>query len=356
MMPTAIPIDEPVGCFAYLEVGGPPYAIGVEIGKHFGWEIHQRLYRWPDHARFLDLFTGDAAPLYQALLERAEAFCPDGVAELRGIADGAGCDFRELFLLTCRGDLDERVGSGQCTTVVARARDGRVLLGHNEDGGAPQAGLFYVLRVEPDDAPGFVSLTYAGQIPGNGPTGNECGIFTVTNYIRAPGAPVGVPRYFVMRRLMSVRTIDEALAIIERAEPQFGFHITIASRIESRAVGVEIAPGRCCVFEIGDRYVHTNHYVGDGLRDDALIAARPNTVIRYETARRRLEALGPDVTLAGVGEIMASHDEEPHTICAHPGDRLKRATLASLLVDTSSRAMRIFTGNPCAALFRDYVV
>jgi hypothetical protein len=146
------------------------------------------------------------------------------------------------------------------------------------------------------------------------------------------------------------------IGILKASGHAFGFHYTVASRREMRAVGIEVAPGQFQVTEIGDRYVHSNHYVSDEMRDEKLIASRPNTVIRYETAQRRLAALGADTTLPRIGGILASHDEEPHTVCAHPGEKLSRATLASLLLDASDRVMRIYTGNPCAGVFRDYVV
>ena len=106
----------------------------------------------------------------------------------------------------------------------------------------------------------------------------------------------------------------------------------------------------------GDRYVHTNHCVADSFRNDERIAQRPNTVIRYETAERLLNNIPPPANLADLGGIIANHEEDPNTICAHPGEELKRATLGSALMDTSTRTMRIYSGPPCQGTFSDHVL
>jgi hypothetical protein len=60
--------------YPYFEVGGTHYAIGVEIGKQFGWEITQRLERWPQLAGFRERMACDGKSIHDDLLAHATVF------------------------------------------------------------------------------------------------------------------------------------------------------------------------------------------------------------------------------------------------------------------------------------------
>jgi hypothetical protein len=66
-------------------------------------------------------------------LRITEEVSPDVVAELRGMAAGAGVPFETLFMLNAGAELTQSLGCFACTvvgTTAAGTADGHVLLAH----------------------------------------------------------------------------------------------------------------------------------------------------------------------------------------------------------------------------------
>ena len=116
-----------------------------------------------------------------AYLPFARQALPGVVAELEGMAEGAGVALARLLVpnlgeeLTCNSDpaaepptrLPRFAHNEHCTSVAVRA-GGRCLLGHNEDWWAGDVDKNILLRLTTDDGTGILAMTSACLLP---PTG-----------------------------------------------------------------------------------------------------------------------------------------------------------------------------------------
>ena len=120
-----------------IEARGTHYEIGVAVGRRFAQQIRRALENYaflqermlPFHHR------PEGQGRYQELLRLNRTHYPGYMAELEGLAHGAGWPFEELFLANVRGEyrgyLRNRArGCSDCALLT----DQVALIGHNEDG------------------------------------------------------------------------------------------------------------------------------------------------------------------------------------------------------------------------------
>jgi len=133
-----------------------------EIGRQHGEQLHDRVranvaaYVTPHTAGREDWADRLLAPGYEA----DEAFAPWIFDELRGIADGSGVPYRTIRHMHYRiwNALDFAPAT-QCTTIGMVAEDGRILVGGTCD---DPTEPYHMIRYVPDDAPAYVTITWAG--------------------------------------------------------------------------------------------------------------------------------------------------------------------------------------------------
>ncbi|MCH7941986.1 MAG: peptidase C45, partial [Proteobacteria bacterium] len=158
---------------------------------------------------------------------------------------------------------------GGCTTVMLprETEDGTAIIGHNEDGGADLAGLCFLCRVEPadgpDDGPGFTAFCYPGMLPGHAFGVNRLGLVQTINNIRPHDLTLGVPRHVISRAVLDCRTLDEAVALLQRKGRAAGFHHALAQAGDPRLLSVEAPASGCAVIEVESPLAHANHLLAD---------------------------------------------------------------------------------------------
>jgi isopenicillin-N N-acyltransferase like protein len=114
-------------------------------------------------------------PDREGLLARAmkflpslDAFAPQLVEEVRGIADGAGLSFAEALLVNVRAEVIGLTTTDQFCTAFAIDRSGTanrsVLSGQNLDQHPLNRDLMIILHVEPDAGPAMLMCTFAGLV------------------------------------------------------------------------------------------------------------------------------------------------------------------------------------------------
>ncbi len=160
-----------------------------------------------------------------AYLPPARRALPGVVAELEGMAEGAGVPLAKLLVpncgeeLTCNSDpaLEQpaqaaalapppepapppgpaqprgAASDGHCTSLAVRA-GGRCLLGHNEDWWVGDLDKNVLLRITTDEGTQIVAMTAACLLPPSGI--NSHGIATCANTVYANDQRGGVPNNF----------------------------------------------------------------------------------------------------------------------------------------------------------------
>lgn len=188
----------------------------------------------------------------------AEPFIPpDYREELRGLADGSGVPARELYRLHA---ISERTYA--CSSFAAWGRataEGRLIHGRNLDwnieAGIQQAAAVFV--VQPTGKHAFVSFGWAGFL------GVLTGINEAQLSIGQIGAATadatfrGESMAFLMRRVLEESsTLDEASALILKAQRTVGVNYVVADAKVPEAIVIETTHRHAQLFRADDPLEH----------------------------------------------------------------------------------------------------
>jgi hypothetical protein len=328
-----------------IEATGSHREVGYAIGRRFAERIHQALDGYAFLQKQLLPYhhseQGQAA--YREFLELHWARYPNYLAELEGLAEGAGRSFEELFLVNLRGEYagtlrQARTGCFDCVLVTG----GTALIGHNEDAAPSFEGKTYLVRAQIRGKPGFAAVCYPGFLPGNAFGFNRAGVCFSVDNVRPKGVRVGIGRHFLARSLLEARSLRDAIDRITISGRASGFGYSIGSVPEGRVVYVETAPEAHHVVEVRGWYVHANHY-----RELATVEQ-----IVAESSRSRVEKAcallrkNPAPDTASVRSILGDQGDEVYPIfrTARAPDALM--TLHTALFDLEARQLEIYSGHP----------
>src|SRR6516225_6894034 len=122
---------------------GAPYEIGLQLGRVGADAVHGYLLTTP---AWREIVARRGDPRLAAMEKLVEERFPNYAQELRGLADGLGLPFADVFAWNCRGDLWAMAPDG-CTTVQAPGVE-RQTIAHNEDGLPGFSGASLIVQVE----------------------------------------------------------------------------------------------------------------------------------------------------------------------------------------------------------------
>jgi isopenicillin-N N-acyltransferase-like protein len=338
-----------------IETGGTPYEIGYDVGRAARDQIRAAAASTrADYARSPDERVIDRIDAYVTATERT---APEILEELRGMADGSGVSFAELFVMNATAEVNQEAGRFEECTVAgitqAGTADGSVLLVHNEDATAGWADLTYVILAEPDGAPAFAAFAYAGLLLHQGV--NAAGLASVGNALYARDAHPGIPKLLLYRRAIAQRTIEEAIRAVTDPNRAFGNNHLFANR-EGDIYDIEVAGCHWALHHAGNRFlVHANHFVDPSLtvldRDEDLLNSR----LRQKRIERLIDAAWGTITVESLKAIMSDHANYPRSVCKHhaPESDLTYGTIGSVVIDVTKRMLWACAGNPCRAEWRE---
>ena len=327
-----------------IEARGTHYEIGVAVGRRFAQQIRRALenYAFLQERMLPFHHSPEGQGRYQELLRLNRTHYPGYMAELEGLAHGAGWPFEELFLANVRGEyrgyLRNRArGCSDCALLT----DQVALIGHNEDGSPAFDGNLYLTRAQIESKPAFTALSYPGFLCGHTFGYNEAGICFSVDNVTPLETRVGLGRHFVARSLLEARSLDEAVDRVTIPGRASGFSYTIGSIHERRIVHVEVAPAAHHLHQIQGAYFHANHYLQlDGVEQ----IVSPSSRARVERANEILETKSPgdaEGVLALLGD--QSNEHYPLYRTAAPPDQDQ--TLCTVLFDLDARRVRIYTAH-----------
>lgn len=317
-----------------LTVRGTPRDWGNQVGEAFRADI-QRVVGGSNASAVLK----EKRHLVGHVLGVTEAAAPHVIAELRGLAEGAGVDFVELFTFNCP---EIRQVHGGCSTVVVRNRDGTFLLGHNEDGAETQTARDLGLITYQSPGRSVTSLTYLGELAGNAVSWNSDGLIVTVNDLH-PVRPFvrRLSRFTVARLLINEPSVETALKLLRglMGQAASGFHYLLGSTETREVISVESTARTVSVVPVGTHYVHTNHCIHPRLRNQSRPAG-------LSSSRRRLERLttlaDAPASQALVTTWLGNHDDQTESVYAKEGD-LNR-TLATVVFDSHAQHVTLYAG------------
>jgi hypothetical protein len=266
------------GIYYLVLDGTTPYERGYQHGVALEFPIKKALRQFKGWVRdVVGLQEPEAMILDFAentpYLASVQADAPDLFEEMQGVAEGAGVDFKPLFVyqsfdeffvfLLTSGTLDMGT-TGHCTTAGVYGRaDKPNYVGHNNDIPTYHEELVTVLHIKyPDSDLEILQSAFAGQIGQNGVNnrGVAVGINTLANLPGGDGLPVS----FNVRKILESANLDEAIAYLKNTRFAQAMNYMVGDR--ERVVSVETWDDQALVLDIydGDYAVHTNHALGEG--------------------------------------------------------------------------------------------
>jgi isopenicillin-N N-acyltransferase like protein len=348
--------------FPHVIVAGSPFERGRQHGQQAG-ELIAR------HLRLLIEALGPAQPAAAGpalrrdeLLARAqrflpayEAFAPDLVEEIRGVAAGAHISFAEALLLNVRGEVRGLAEEGCTAFAVGRslAADDGVLAGQNSDQAAWNEEVMIVLTVRPDDGPAALMCTHAGLIGYHGC--NAAGVGQFANAVPATGQRAGMPHYLLKRRLLAQTNVADCLAVLRAATVASPANYVLADRggdlrdVELTTVGLETLDAE------DDLIVHTNHYAHPRWQSyNTAIARLPGSACRAARLAELVQAQSGRVTVETMKQALADQASEPEQICSRAGPYGK--TVASLVAELDQGRLHVARGGAATSAYVAYTV
>ncbi|RJP21668.1 MAG: hypothetical protein C4520_09525 [Candidatus Abyssobacteria bacterium SURF_5] len=288
--------------------------------EHFPPFKHKRLLaRWLI-ARFFDW------SIYRRLLKNSPR---EYLAELKGIADGSGLSFADVFRGNMLSDLNmnlikvlekkalRKTGDQGCTSFAAfggATTDGKLLMGRNTD--YTGVGLWdkhqTVVFYEPENAYRFVSVSSAGLIKCNSCM-NEKGLclgahFLFLNDTIAEGVSFTFLEMDIMKKASSV---EEALALVSERPRAGAFAFLVADGKANDAVVIEAS-----ALEVGFRYAEngllweTNMATTDKIKPfDVFLRNNigKNPIARFERMRMLLNENRGKIDSGMAARFMGDH-------------------------------------------------
>lgn len=338
--------------FKYITIdGNTPYERGKQHGEAareligLGLDRYHRKFKAPWETvrekaeRYVEFLTAD----YSDLLD-----------EIRGIGDGAGVDFEDMMVLNTRYELSKFPFAKECTTfaVLPDASENRhVYLGMNWDNARWMQDSSLLFHVNEQNGIRYFCMTEAGQLIRHG--FNNFGVGIVTNNLdsKADTDGVGVPTNFMRRRVITSRSMEEAVDHIVSAPRAVSCNLMIGS--ENGTVDLEVNP-KYDIRIMPDNGIltHANHFRVHRELEKDFDQAFFRDVRLYSLLERRRGSINPEFIQDCLKDHYRENPESGEAVCNH--DERWAVTIASQIYDLTAKEAFVCCGNPCEGTYRHY--
>ncbi len=338
-----------------------------EMGRVYGETARQRIHTILEVYR--EIFQHSTGETWKEIVERgksfvpqAEAFAPDLVAEIQGIAEGSNRSFDDIFLLNCRSEIifNPKTLSLECTVVAAlpeSTKQGDMLIAQNWDWYKEVVDCQVILKIaQRGDIPSLITFTEAGQLAKIGM--NSAGIGLVVNNLISDQPRLGVPWIFLTRRVLESSHFAKAISHVLNPPRAHSINFLIATA-EGEAINLETSPVEEHVqWPEEGILVHTNHYIQPGMKFRDLKPLRDpylTTYLRLRRAEKGMTAIKGKIDVRGIRSVLTDHMDRPFSVCVHENpaeDPMQRSiTCLSIIMNLSRNQIHYNLGNPCQGDF-----
>jgi isopenicillin-N N-acyltransferase-like protein len=319
-----------------IKLSGTPYEMGWQHGKRFHDEIHMFTAERVGLCGTLE-WTGrelsrDAViALAEACVAEHQAYTPELMEELQGIADATGLTLAELVInngftdfidtIYSLGDIalpvaTPSLAADNCTAFMvpaSRSATGAAFFGQTWDMHASATPYVILIHGQPDNAPSFLTFTVTGCVGMIGM--NSAGITVGVNNLMATDGQIGVTWPFVVRKILQQDDLDAALECLTGAKLA-GAHNYMLMDGVGRGYEVEAMSTTQHVHELaGETISHTNHC----LIQKNLDVARERPPSSQNSSENRLRRANELLAKDGItiDDLMALTRDEV-AICTRP--------------------------------------
>jgi isopenicillin-N N-acyltransferase-like protein len=348
-----------------IEISGAPR----ERGRQYGEQAREQIER--SIAWYSEQFSATASLSWDVILENArrweplvEAYLPEALPEMQGIAEGSGFRYEEILALNGRGELsagnpfidDSAEGCSSYSILPEAAGDGHAYCGQNWDWRSAITDTVVMLRIEQPGLPTIVMQVEAGQVGRQG--ASSAGIGLNANGLGARfGDRLGMPQPYIRRKILNSWDMNEALEAVFRSRQALCTNLLFSHR-DGFAIDLETTPGRHgWGYPVDGVLVHTNHfrYFVPKQIESTYRYFSPDSLYRAERIERVLartrEAATGEAMRSLIHEALSDHLGFPDSVCNHPNENDpwwdQNETVASSIVDLTTGEYWIAHGRPC---------
>lgn len=341
-----------VPTFPLIEVAGSAYELGFQHGAQAA-ELVERYLRW------IERLAGQPRDVLgwkaRAFLPSLEALSPAFVAEVRGLAAGAGISFEEALLCQVRSEA-ARVQAEGCTAfglTGAATADGQPLAGQNQDLEPEFADVAILLRVKPNDGrPRALMFTFAGQLGYAGM--NQAGLALFNNALFDYEWRLGLPRQPLKRLLLEQSSVKQCVDLLEQHRPCSAANVLVCDR-QGRMADIEIRPEGAALFEDDhpDYRLHTNHYL-TGQFAGYETGSVPDSYLRLARLRTLIKENWGRITVDTLKTVLADHAGDPAGICRHGAAGWH--SISGYIAEPAQGLFHVRRGHGCLGIWQTYEV
>lgn len=307
----------------YFEIKAPTtFELGRRKGELFGEFLRESLEEekrdplWPEKVRRSHGYLEPTAKLFPSLVD-----------EYRGYAQGARVAFEDVWTL----DIDEELEQQQqdkCTTVVSNSG---YLVSHNEDWAVDSADVICILRRTVANLTVF-ELLYQNGLGGNSASFNSHGFAQTTNSVAHTDHQIGVPKKIFARLFADTDSPEATFKTLAATKRASGYHHTLVDGT-GKIWSIECSARQQLMMTPNAPFVHTNHYVGEPLKELDANDNRRGTRTRYADATKR----APNITSVDAACSLLSDTSQGANRSV-----FNKRTIARMVVDLDHRAAHVW--------------
>jgi isopenicillin-N N-acyltransferase-like protein len=350
--------------FPLYEISGAPHARGLSYGRQAKDRILKSIAHYKEQASRWRLEEAAIAGIISSYVPVVERFDKNYLDEMRGIAEGAGVKFEDIFLLNARTEVmklalkpelrEKLLGSEStdgCTAVTVMpggTHDGKLLHAQDWDWKVECSDTGVVLRIRREDGPDILTFTEAGMLARSG--FNAAGIAITGNNLESDRdyRQIGVPLPMIRRKALESTFLAHAMHAVY-ATPKTGSNNMAVSHCDGVAINFECAPDETFqTFPESSLLVHSNHWLSpvalSKLRDTG-VALSPCTLYREQRVRGLLLPHVGRITVDMVKRALLDDFQTPWSVCRPPrqdfGRETRSATVSTVVMQPAAGIMEV---------------
>ncbi|GAU94726.1 hypothetical protein RvY_06449 [Ramazzottius varieornatus] len=357
-------------------VRGTNFQVGFEMGRLMREHIQSFYANFePLHQLFLPFLKTDKGQhVYDGYSNVVRDHLPQYFEEIRGISEGSGVPFDQVFAMHIRSELALLLRQGHyetpaCTTVFVHRTEAEIV-GHNEDNDPDMKAHSYLVSAEILSENGtivekFTAFAYPGVLPGNAFSFNHAGVIFTANSESPITVPTDkIPRYVMNRALMAAENPEDverivslepglsqgcSLNVIFTKDPNdaikmrnyelLGSFDQQISTIIDRTAVLRYDPEKPTVEGNGFLY-HFNKY------ERIKVKQNPENIVSSIHRQNRARQLPVPETAHDVLQFLGDTTDADYPVFRTPSMKDGGCTIATALFDLKEMTMAVYRGNP----------
>ncbi len=347
-----------------IECSGSDYDIGRQYGEQARDNLRKALALMYKSMKLMPYQAERNAVegASRKYLDNVRTFDPGALDRVKGMSEGAGIPFEDIFALQCFSELFVNYPglAGMCTSFAVTGpatKKGITILGQNIDWHPDSA--VDIARIKRTDGVRMLGIFLNGY---GGVYLTSDGMGNSANMTLCPPAAVRdhIPFAFYLYAAMREKSAGDAMGILRRTARGVGY-VHVADGMGSIS-GIESVYDDYAILEpVRGVLIHANHYETDKYKKiDGAYTYIPDSFKRADRLRALIDGAYGSVTPEMMMSFLSDHEGYPKSVCTHvdPGTPPVFASLsvASVVMVPGEGKMFISSGSPCENGYSEYLV